>query len=136
MNMTDKTDKTDNKDNMENVTEQQLAFERTELSHERTKLSIMRTRLAVHNSRLSVEQTHLAFLRTIVSLMGSAATIYTALPVLGVSDLVSTTIAVFLFGAALYFIIKDRMTYPVLKNEVDEIARMAKEYELEGDDDL
>ncbi len=116
-------------------TEQRLAIERTELSHERTKLSVFRTRLSVHNARLSVEQTHLAFLRTIVSLVGSAATIYAALPALGVSSILTTAISVFLLGAAVYFIIKDRMTYPRLKKEVEDIERMAGEYAVETEPD-
>ena len=103
------------------TTEQDLAIERTELSHERTDLSILRTGLAFQNTKLSVEQTHLSFLRTIVSLIGSAATVYKALPALGVSDLFSTILSVFLLIAAVYFIIKDRMTYPRMKKEIEKM---------------
>ncbi len=118
--------------------EQELAEERTALSHERTGLSILRTRLAFNNTELSVEQTHLSFLRTIVSLVGSAATIYTALPALGVPVEFSTAIAVFLLIAAIYFIIKDRMTYPKLKKEIREMraeaTRLAEKAGANGDD--
>ena len=95
--------------------EQLLAMERTALSHERTQLSVIRTNLAFNNTKLSVEQTHLSFLRTIVSLIGSAATIYKALPALGVSYDFSTMLAVFLLLSAGYFIIKDLRTYPRMK---------------------
>lgn len=101
--------------------EQKLAYERTELSHERTKLSVMRTNLAFNNTKLSVEQTHLSFLRTIVSLIGSAGTIYKALPALGVSYDFSTMLAVFLLLAAGYFIIKDLRTYPRMKRQIREM---------------
>ena len=103
------------------TSEQELAIERTELSHERTDLSVLRTGLAFQNTKLSVEQTHLSFLRTIVSLIGSAATVYKALPALGVSDLFSTVLSVFLLISAVYFIIKDRLTYPRMKREIAEM---------------
>lgn len=108
------------------TTEQLLAQERTELSHERTALSVLRTNLAFQNTKLSVEQTHLSFLRTIVSLIGSAGTIYKALPALGVSYDFSTMLAIFLLLAAVYFIIKDVMTYPRMK-------QLVKEMELQKD---
>jgi len=106
---------------MMGTTEQELAIKRTELSHERTDLSVLRTGLAFQNTKLSVEQTHLSFLRTIVSLIGSAATVYKALPALGVSDLFSTVLSVFLLISAVYFIIKDRLTYPRMKREIAEM---------------
>ncbi|MBR1470186.1 MAG: DUF202 domain-containing protein [Lachnospiraceae bacterium] len=98
-----------------------------ELSYERTNLSILRTDLAFNNTKLSVEQTHLSFLRTIVSLVGSAATIYKALPALGVSDRFTTALAVFLILAALYFFVKDRMTYPRLKRQIEEMERQKEQ---------
>ena len=107
-------------------TEQKLAIERTELSHERTGLSIIRTDLSFNNTKLSVEQTHLSFLRTVVSLLGSSATIYMGLPAIGVSRMFSTCLAVFLLISAVYFFIKDMLTYPRLKKE---IARMEKRKE-------
>ena len=94
-----------------------------ELSYERTNLSVIRTDLAFHNTKLSVEQTHLSFLRTIVSLIGSAATIYKALPALGVSDRFSTVLSVFLILAAVYFTVRDRMTYPRLKKQIEEMEK-------------
>lgn len=107
--------------------EQELAQERTELSYDRTGLSILRTNLAFQNSRLSVEQTHLSFLRTIVSLMGSAATVYKALPALGVSGIFSTALSVFLMLAAIFFIVKDRLTYPRLKAEIENMEKQRDE---------
>ncbi len=98
-------------------------IQQMELSYERTNLSVIRTDLAFHNTKLSVEQTHLSFLRTIVSLIGSAATIYKALPALGVSDRFSTLLSVFLLLAAVYFTVRDRMTYPRLKKQIEEMER-------------
>ena len=98
-------------------------IQQMELSYERTNLSVIRTDLAFHNTKLSVEQTHLSFLRTIVSLIGSAATIYKALPALGVSDRFSTVLSVFLILAAVYFTVHDRMTYPRLKKQIEEMER-------------
>lgn len=107
--------------------EQELAQERTELSYDRTGLSILRTNLAFQNSRLSVEQTHLSFLRTIVSLVGSAATVYKALPALGVSGMFSTALSLFLMLAAVFFIVKDRLTYPRLKAEIENMEKQRDE---------
>lgn len=109
------------------MTEQEMARERTELSHERTELSVLRTELAFNNTRLSVEQTHLSFLRTIVSLVGSAATVYKALPALGVSDAFSTGLSVFLLIAALYFTVKDITTIPRLRKQIEEMDDKKKE---------
>ena len=107
--------------------EQELAHERTELSHDRTGLSILRTNLAFQNTKLSVEQTHLSFLRTIVTLVGSAATVYKALPALGVSGAFSTILSLFLMIAAVFFIIKDCLTYPKLKAEIEMMERQRDE---------
>ena len=112
--MKEKKDKKDKKSNLE----QELALARTDLSYDRTGLSVLRTNLAFQNAKLSVEQTHLSFLRTIVSLIGSAATIYKGLPAIGVSNRFSTAISVFLIAAAVYFIIKDQLTYPQIKKEI------------------
>ena len=109
-----------------NTKEQELAIERTELSHERTGLAILRTELAFHNSKLSVEQTHLSFLRTIVTLIGSAATIYKALPALGVSSLFSTVLSIGLLICAVYFIVQDRLTYPRMKKEISRMEETKK----------
>ncbi len=102
-------------------------IQQMELSYERTNLSVIRTDLAFHNTKLSVEQTHLSFLRTIVSLIGSAATIYKALPALGVSDRFSTVLSIFLILAAVYFTVRDRMTYPRLKKQIEEMEREKEE---------
>lgn len=102
-------------------------IQQMELSYERTNLSVIRTDLAFNNTKLSIEQTHLSFLRTIVSLIGSAATIYKALPALGVSDRFSTVLSVFLLLAAAYFTVRDRMTYPRLKKQIEEMEREKEE---------
>ncbi|MBO4375512.1 MAG: DUF202 domain-containing protein [Lachnospiraceae bacterium] len=116
--------------------EQKLAKERTELSYDRTGLSILRTNLAFQNSRLAVEQTHLSFLRTIVSLVGSAATIYKALPALGVSGMFSSLLSAFLMLAALLFIIKDRMTIPGLRDEIRSMEEQCDEIIINSKADL
>ncbi len=128
------------KDNRD-ISDYELALERTELSHERTGLSILRTDLAFNNTKLSVEQTHLSFLRTVVSLVGSAATVYKALPVLGVSETFSTILSVFLIISAAYFFIKDRLTYPRLKKEIAEMEKqksliIEKGWGLQKEEDL
>lgn len=109
------------KKDKKNKLEQELALARTDLSYDRTALSVFRTNLAFQNTRLSVEQTHLSFLRTIVSLIGSAATIYKGLPAIGVPYSFSTPLSLFLIAAAVYFGIKDRMTYPKLKKEIEQM---------------
>ena len=107
--------------------EQQLARERTDLSHERTGLAILRTELAFQNSKLSVEQTHLSFIRTAVALVGSAAAIYKALPALGVSHTFSTILSVFLIIWAGYFIVRDRMITPQLKQAISDMEAQKEE---------
>jgi uncharacterized membrane protein YidH (DUF202 family) len=107
--------------------EQELAQERTELSYDRTGLSILRTNLAFQNSKLSVEQTHLSFIRTTVSLVGSAAAVYKALPALGVSNTFSMLLALFLLLCAIYFFVRDRLTYPKLKREIKEMEKKKDE---------
>ncbi|MCR5282161.1 MAG: hypothetical protein K6E18_02225 [Lachnospiraceae bacterium] len=118
--------KTKKKEKGKENLEQKLAQERTSLSYERTNLSVLRTNLSFQNSKLSVEQTHLSFLRTVVSLVGSAATIYKGLPAIGVSATFSTILSLFLLAAAVYFFVKDRLTYPRLKKEIE---RMEEEKE-------
>ncbi len=115
------------KEKQKKLSDYELAVERTELSHERTGLSILRTDLAFNNSKLSIEQTHLSFLRTVVSLVGSAATVYKALPLLGVSEAFSTLLSLFLLVSAAYFFIKDCLTYPKLKKEIKDMERQKKE---------
>lgn len=98
-----------------------MAFNQDTMARERTELSKVRTELAFKNSRLSVEQTHLAYLRTIVSLVGSAAAIYKALPAMGISTAFSVGLAGFLMLFAGYFIYKDCKTYPRMKREMDDL---------------
>lgn len=121
------------KEKLRENSDHELALERTVLSHERTGLSILRTDLAFNNSKLAVEQTHLSFLRTVVSLLGSSATVYKALPLLGVSETFSTLLSVFLLISAIYFFVKDRLTYPRLKKEIEEMEKIKNELiEKEG----
>lgn len=108
-------------------TKKALAYNQNHLAVERTEFSKIRTDLAFTNSKLAVEQTHLAYLRTIVSLIGSGATIYKALPLIGVSQYFANGLAVFLFLCALYFIYKDVTTYPKMKRELAEMQEHAND---------
>lgn len=104
-----------------------MAINQNKLALERTELSKIRTELSFHNSRLSVDQTHLAYLRTIVTLVGSAATVYKALPVLGISAVFSSALALFLLIFAIYFIYKDLSTYPKMKKHLEELEKKTNE---------
>lgn len=104
-----------------------MAINQNKLALERTELSKIRTELSFHNSRLSVDQTHLAYLRTIVTLAGSAATVYKALPVLGISAVFSSALALFLLMFAIYFIYKDLTTYPKMKKHLEELEKKTNE---------
>lgn len=114
-------------------TNEAMAINQNHMAAERTELSQIRTSLALNNSRLAAERTHLSYLRTIVSLLGSAATLYQALPLLGVSKLFTIGLTVFLLIAAVFFIYKDATTYPRLKKELtaieNRIAGLSKETE-------
>lgn len=102
-----------------------LAFNQNQLAIERTEFAKIRTDLALTNSHMAVERTHLSYLRTIVSLLGSGATLYEALPLLGVNQGFSSTLAVFLLLAAVYFIYKDATTYPKLKRKLHNMEELA-----------
>ena len=104
-----------------------MAINQNKLALERTELSKIRTELSFHNSRLSVDQTHLAYLRTIVTLVGSAATVYKALPVLGISAVFSSALALFLLAFAIYFIYKDLTPYPKMKKHLEELEKKTNE---------
>lgn len=108
-------------------TKKALAYNQNQLAVERTEFSKIRTDLAFTNSRLAVEQTHLAYLRTIVSLIGSGATIYKALPLLGISQRFTSVLTAFLLLAALFFIYKDVTTYPRIKRHLSEMEQHASE---------
>ena len=108
-------------------TKNALAYNQNQLAVERTEFSKFRTDLAFTNSKLAVEQTHLAYLRTIVSLIGSGATIYKALPLLGISHLFTNILTGFLLIFAIYFIYKDITTYPRLKKHLAELEAEANE---------
>ncbi len=106
-------------------TKKALAYNQNQLAVERTEFSKYRTDLAFVNSKLAVEQTHLAYLRTIVSLIGSGATIFKALPLLGISETFTNLLTAFLFLFAVYFIYKDITTYPRLKRHLKKMEQEA-----------
>lgn len=108
-------------------TKKALAYNQNQLAIERTEFSKIRTDLAFTNSKLAVDQTHLAYLRTIVSLIGTGATIFKALPLLGISQIFTTILTAFLLLAAIYFIYKDVTTYPKMKRHLMEMERQASE---------
>jgi len=113
-----------------------LAINQDILARERTKLSITRTELAFYNSKMSLNRTHLSYLRTIVSLLGAAATLYKALPALGVSYKFATLLAVFLFVFAVYFIYKDATVYPKMKKELDEMEMETKRLQEQTESEI
>ena len=104
-----------------------MAYNQNQLAIERTELAKMRTELAFSNSKLSLERTHMSYLRTVVSLIGSAATIYKALPVLGVSEIFTTVLTLFLLLFSVYFIYKDSTTYPKMKKRLEEMHDQAEQ---------
>ncbi len=113
-----------------------LAYNQNQLAVERTGLSKYRTDLAFTNSKLAIEQTHLAYLRTIVSLIGSGATIFKALPLLGISQDFTNVLTVFLFAFAIYFIYKDLTTYPKMKRHIAELERQANELAMQTENSV
>ncbi|MCM1158383.1 MAG: DUF202 domain-containing protein [Bacteroidales bacterium] len=102
-----------------------LAYNQNQLAVERTEFAKIRTELAFTNSRLAIDRTHLAYLRTIVSLIGSGATVYKALPVLGISQEFTALLTAFLLIAAVYFIYKDVTTYPKMKQHLEKMEQQA-----------
>ncbi len=113
-----------------------MAINQNKLSIERTELSKVRTDLSFYNSRLAVDQTHLSYLRTIVSLVGTAATVYKALPVLGISEGFSTTLAGFLMLFSVYFIYKDLTTYPKMKKYLNELEAKTDELTIRTEQEV
>lgn len=108
-----------------------LAYNQNYMALERTELSKIRTELSFTNTKLSMDRTHLAYLRTIVSLIGSGATVYNALPLIGVSETFTVVLTDFLFLAALYFIYMDATTYPKMKKQLREMKKRADEFTTE-----
>ncbi len=108
-------------------TKRAFAINQDKLARQRTELSIIRTKLAFYNSNMSVSRTHLSYLRTIVSLIGSGATIYKALPAIGVSAQFSTALSLFLFACAAFFIYKDMTVYPKMKKYLKELEAQTDE---------
>lgn len=120
----------------DNLSENDLALYQNKLAIERTELSRVRTELSFHNSRLAVDQTHLAYLRTIVTLVGTAATVYKALPILGISLSFSMALAGFLMLFAIYFIYKDATTYSERIRCLNELEEKTKQLELQTEPDM
>ena len=112
-------------DSME--TDEALAYNQNNLAVERTEFAKIRTDLALTNSRLAIDRTHLSYLRTIVSLIGSGATLYKALPLLGVSVTFTTIISGFLLLFSIYFIYKDATTYPKMKRKLHDMEQQTNE---------
>ena len=108
-------------------TKSAFAYNQNQLAIERTEFSKMRTDLAFTNSKLAVDQTHLSYLRTIVSLIGSGATIFKALPLLGISQIFTYFLTGFLLLAAVYFIYKDVTTCPKIRRHIAEMEKKASE---------
>lgn len=102
-----------------------LAYNQNQLAVERTEFAKIRTDLAFTNSKLAADRTHLAYLRTVVSLIGSGATVYKALPLLGISHRFTSLLTAFLLIAAVYFIYKDITTYPKMKRHLEEMEKQA-----------
>lgn len=108
-----------------------LAYNQNHMAIERTELSKIRTELSFTNTQLSMDRTHLAYLRTIVSLIGAGATMYNALPLIGVSENFTTLLTVFLFLAAIYFIYMDATTYPKMRKQLREMKKQAEALTIE-----
>lgn len=108
-----------------------MAYNQNHMAIERTELSKIRTELSFTNTKLSMERTHLAYLRTIVSLIGTGATVYKALPLIGVSENFTLFLTIFLFLAAFYFIYKDATTYPKMRKQLREMKEKAEELTME-----
>lgn len=104
-----------------------LAYNQNQLAVERTEFAKIRTDLAFTNSKLAVDRTHLAYLRTVVSLIGSGATVYKALPLLGISQEFTSLLTAFLLIAAVYFIYKDITTYPKMRRHLEEMEKQASD---------
>lgn len=115
---------------------QAYAVNQNELAIGRTEMSKVRTELALYNTRLAVDQTHLSYLRTIVSLVGSAATIFKALPMLGISQVFSSGLAGFLLIFAVYFIYKDIRMYPQMKKDLELLHERAETISINMEDHL
>ena len=117
-------------------TKKAMAINQDKLAKERTQLSITRTELAFLNSKMSLNRTHLSYLRTIVTLLGSAATLYKALPVIGVSIKFSSLLSLFLLIFAGYFIYKDATVYPSMKRELEEMEKQTELLKQQTDDEI
>ena len=108
-------------------TKSAFAYNQNQLAVERTEFSKIRTDLSFTNSRLAVDQTHLSYLRTIVSLIGSGATIFKALPLLGISKIFTYILSGFLILAAIYFLYKDVTTCPKMRRHLAQMEQKASE---------
>ena len=117
-------------------TKDALAYNQNSLAVERTEFSKIRTDLALTNTQLAINQTHLAYLRTVVSLVGSAATIYKALPLLGVAHAFSNCLSIFLILAAIYFLYQDCKIYPKMNRRLRDVEARAGELDKEMEEQV
>lgn len=117
-------------------TKKAMALNQDILAKERTQLSITRTELAFLNTKMALNRTHLSYLRTILTLLGSAATLYKALPLIGVSLKFTSLLCLFLFVFAVYFIYKDATLYPKTKRELEEMESQTKLLEEQTSDEI
>lgn len=117
-------------------TKKAMALNQDILAKERTQLSITRTELAFLNTKMALNRTHLSYLRTILTLLGSAATLYKALPLIGVSLKFTSLLCLFLFVFAVYFIYKDATLYPKTKRELEEMENQTKLLEEQTSDEI
>lgn len=121
-------------DSME--TDQAISYNQNHLAVERTDFAKIRTDLALTNTWLAVNRTHLSYLRTIVSLIGSGATLYKALPLFGINQTFTGLLTAFLLLTALYFIYKDATTYPKMKRRLRAIEKRASELARKAEDQV
>lgn len=68
--------------------------------------------------------------------MGSAATVYKALPALGISQMFSSTLAGFLMLFSVYFIYRDLTTYPKMKKYLNELEKKTDELTLKTEQEV
>lgn len=117
-------------------TKDALAWNQNNLAMERTEFAKIRTDLALTNTQLAINRTHLAYLRTIVTLVGTAATIYKALPLLGVARTFTTGLSAFLLVAAIYFAYKDWKIYPSMNRKLQDVQKRAEELAKETEEQM
>ncbi len=112
-------------------TKDAAALNQNNMAAERTEFAKVRTDLALTNTMLAIDRTHLSYLRTIVSLIGAAATLYKALPLLGITQKFTICLTFFLIISSVYFIYKDASTYPKMKRHLRELEERTEKLAME-----